>query len=76
MNYRIKLTNLLAAGLFGFILLAGCKPSDSAIAEDVKSKVSPLAQGVTVDVKEGVVTLGGQVADDATRAAAEAAVQK
>jgi hyperosmotically inducible protein len=75
MNYRIKLTKLLVVGLFGFIALTGCKPSDSTIAENVKSKVSALAQGVTVDVKDGVVTLGGQVADDATKAAVESSLQ-
>jgi osmotically-inducible protein OsmY len=51
-----------------------CKPSDSKIAEAVTSKVSAVAQGLTVDVKDGIVTLGGQVADDATKAAVAAAL--
>jgi hyperosmotically inducible protein len=55
-------------------LFAACKPSDSSIAESVKSKISSVAQGLTVDVKDGVVTLGGQVADDATKAAVAAAL--
>ena len=56
------------------VLFAACKPSDSKIAEDVKAKVSAVAQGLSVDVKDGVVTLGGQVADDATKAAVAAAL--
>lgn len=61
---------VLAAVLF----LAACKPSDAAIAESVKSKVAAVAEGVAIDVKEGVVTLSGQVKDDATKAAVESAL--
>ncbi len=65
--------NLLVITGFLF-LVAACKPSDSAIAESVKTAVNTIS-GVSVDVKEGVVTLSGQVADDASKAAAETAVQ-
>ena len=61
--------------LFVAFLFAACKPSDASIAESVKSKISTVAQGLTVDVKEGVVTLSGQVADDATKAAVTSALQ-
>lgn len=57
------------------VLFAACKPSDANIAEAVKAKVSAIAQGLSVDVKDGVVTLGGQVADDATKAAVATALE-
>lgn len=66
---------MLGLALVMTILFTACKPSDSAIAESVKSKISAVTQGLTVDVKEGVVTLTGQVADDATKAAVESALQ-
>ncbi len=75
MNYRIKLTKLLFTGLVASLLLSACKPSDSKIAENVKSKVTPVAPAVAAVVKDGVVTLSGEVADEATKAAAETAVQ-
>lgn len=56
------------------LLFSACKPSDAAIAESVKSKVAAVASGLTVDVKEGVVTLSGEVKDDATKAAVESAL--
>ncbi len=65
--------NLLFVTGFLFFL-ASCKPNDAAIAESVKSKVNTIS-GVVVDVKDGVVTLSGQVADDAARTSAETAVQ-
>jgi hyperosmotically inducible periplasmic protein len=75
MNYSIKLTRLLFTGMVLSFLLTACKPSDSKIAEAVKSKVTAVAPAVTVDVKDGVVTLSGQVADEATKTAAETAIQ-
>lgn len=56
------------------LFFSACKPSDAAIAESVKSKVSAVASGLSVDVKEGVVTLSGEVKDDATKAAVEGAL--
>jgi hyperosmotically inducible periplasmic protein len=56
------------------LLFGACKPSDSSIAEAVKAKIAVVAQGLTVDVKDGVVTLGGEVADEAAKAAAGAAI--
>jgi hyperosmotically inducible periplasmic protein len=75
MNYRTKFTQMLGLALAVTIFFTACKPSDSAIAEAVKTKISSVTQGLTVDVKEGVVTLTGQVADDATKAAVESALQ-
>jgi len=66
---------MLGLALAVTILFTACKPSDAAIAEAVKTKISSVSQGLVVDVKEGVVTLTGQVADDATKAAVESALQ-
>lgn len=65
------------AGILLFVMLffTACKPSDASIAESAKGKVSAINSAVTVDVKDGVVTLGGQVPDDATKTAAETALQ-
>jgi len=75
MNYRTKFMQMLGLALAVTILFTACKPSDAAIAEAVKTKISSVSQGLVVDVKEGVVTLTGQVADDATKAAVESALQ-
>jgi len=75
MNNRTKFLQMLGLALVMTLLFTACKPSDSAIAESVKSNISAVTQGLTVDVKEGVVTLTGQVPDDATKAAVESALQ-
>jgi hyperosmotically inducible periplasmic protein len=68
-----RFRNLLA--MVGFLFfISSCGPSDTDIASSVKEKLSAIA-GVGVDVKDGVVTLSGQVADDASKAAAETALQ-
>ena len=74
MNYRSKFMQMLGLALAVTIIFTACKPSDAAIAEAVKTKISSVTQGLVVDVKEGVVTLTGQVADDATKAAVESAL--
>lgn len=66
---------MLAMVLAVTVLFTACKPNDAAIAESVKAKVSAVAQGLGVDVKNGVVTLTGQVADDATKTAVESALK-
>ena len=71
-NVKLFRSLMFIAGFLFFV--AACKPSDSAIAESVKAKVVAIP-GVAVDVKDGVVTLSGQVADDAAKAAAETALQ-
>ena len=57
------------------MLFTACKPKDPAIAEAVKAKISAIAQGIGVDVQKGVVTLSGEVKDEATKAAVEAALK-
>lgn len=63
----------LATGLTtGFI---SCKSQEKKDAE-AKAKIEAAAPGVTVEVKDGVATLSGTVADDAAKAAAEDAAKK
>jgi osmotically-inducible protein OsmY len=64
---------LLIAGLMA--LFAACKPSDKDIAEAVKAKVSTVAPSISAAVTNGVVTLTGEVSDEATKAAAATALQ-
>jgi osmotically-inducible protein OsmY len=75
MSKKFKFPGVAALFLAVTVLFTACKPNDAAIAESVKSKVSAIAQGVGVDVKNGVVTLTGQVTDEATRSAVEAALK-
>jgi osmotically-inducible protein OsmY len=75
MNNKNRFTRMLAMVLAVSVLFTACKPNDAAIAESVKTKISSVAQGLGVDVKNGVVTLTGQVADDATKAAVESALK-
>lgn len=75
MNNRAYLSKILVFAMAVSVLFTACKPNDSAVAESVKAKISAVAQGLAVDVKNGVVTLTGTVADDATKAAVEAALQ-
>lgn len=74
MKSRTAILRTLGIAMATAVLFAACKPSDAAIAESVKSKVTALAEGIGVDVKEGVVTLSGQVKDEAAKAAVEAAL--
>ena len=68
---------LLFSTLSLFLLFAfACnKPSDDAVTTSIKAKLysEPLLRSATVDVsaKEGIVTLTGQVPDDAARLAAQ-----
>ncbi|TAH01163.1 MAG: BON domain-containing protein [Sphingobacteriales bacterium] len=57
------------------LLFASCKPSDEKIAEAVKAKIGAVASTVNVSVADGVATLTGEVNDEATKAAAETALQ-
>src|SRR5437899_6706696 len=61
--------------LLPLFTLACNKPSDDAVTTSIKAKLysEPLLRSATVDVsaKEGIVTLTGQVPDDAARLAAQ-----
>jgi hyperosmotically inducible periplasmic protein len=74
MKLKTQYRNLLF--ILGFALVfAACKPSDAKIEEAVKAKVSAVAPSATVSVKDGVVTLAGEVMDEAAKSAAQAATE-
>ncbi|UYQ93023.1 BON domain-containing protein [Chitinophaga horti] len=68
-NKSILFACLLSLGL------AACGPNDTKIKQEVSDKLTTTAPTTTVDVQKGVVTLGGEVADDATKVAAEEAAK-
>jgi len=55
--------------------LAACGPKDADIQTKVNESLKT-APGATASVKEGVATLSGEVADDATKTSAEAAAKE
>nr|WP_214448600.1 BON domain-containing protein [Flavihumibacter rivuli] len=57
--------------MVGFL---GCKPKDSDIEKSIATAIASYP-GVSVTVKDGVATLTGEAADEATRAAIEAAAK-
>lgn len=67
---------LMGMTVIAALSFAGCKPKD----EDIKAKVEaavkadPMFNGAMVDVKDGVVTLSGELKDDACKAACEKAI--
>jgi hypothetical protein len=66
---------LSTLSLFLFFSFACNKPSDDAVTTSIKAKLysDPLLKSASVDVtaKDGIVTLTGQVPDDAARLAAQ-----
>ena len=70
----MKILKLLPAlVLVAGLSFTGCKPKDADIKASVEKslKSDPSTAGVMVMVDEGVATLSGEVADEATRASAE-----
>lgn len=58
------------------MLFISCKPKDGDIKTAVETalKADPMMSGTTVDVKDGVVTIGGECKDDACKAMCEKTV--
>jgi osmotically-inducible protein OsmY len=68
---------LILGVLFMSATLVSCGVKDSTIQEKISeaAKATPELATVTSNVKDGVVTLTGEVKDDAAKAASEAAVK-
>lgn len=69
----MKIKFLTITAVISALLLAGCwGKSDADLAKDAgdKLKANSATSGVTVEVKDGVATIKGEVADDAAKAAA------
>ncbi len=69
--------NYLIIFLMCSALFIGCKPKDSEFQAQIEKtlKASPETSGVTVEVKDGVATLTGEVMDQAAREKAGAAAK-
>lgn len=67
-------TLAIAALMFMNLLMFACKPSDAELKEEVNEKLSHIP-GITADVKNGVVILGGEVGDEVAKSAAEDALK-
>lgn len=65
---NISLTFFLVAGLS--LGMASCTSQEKKDAE-AKAKIEALLPGVAVDVKDGVASLNGELADESARVAAE-----
>src|SRR5579871_2605481 len=78
MNKRpLSWAALLLGILFMSATLVSCGVKDSTIQEEIAdaAKATPELATVNSTVKDGVVTLSGEVKDDAAKAASEAAVK-
>jgi hypothetical protein len=70
----MKLTKLLmVVAVSATMLFVSCKPKDEDIKANVEKalKADPMMSNATVDVKDGVVTIGGECKDDACKAMCE-----
>jgi|GEM_PF-543689 osmotically-inducible protein OsmY len=70
-NTATILRSTLVASALSVLLGVACRPRDPEIAESVRSKVSTFAQGISVEVRDGVATLTGEVADSSMRSSVE-----
>lgn len=65
----MNFTKITLAAAFGLMVaFTGCKPKDADIQSAVQAKETT---GITVSVNDGVATLTGEVADDASKMKAE-----
>lgn len=69
--------NYLILFLLSSAVFIGCKPKDADFKAQIEKtlQASPETAGVTVDVKDGVATLTGEVKDEATREKAGSAAK-
>ncbi len=69
--------NYLILFLLSSAVFIGCKPKDADFKAQIEKtlQASPETVGVTVDVKDGVATLTGEVKDEATREKAGSAAK-
>lgn len=65
---------LVGLAIFSSTTFIACKPKDADIQKNVATAVAAYP-GVTVTVTDGVASIAGEVADDATRAAVETAAK-
>lgn len=73
---RLLLLFISVAVISATISSCGVKDADVKTAVETALKANPDLQGIAVSVKDGIATLTGEVKDDATRAAADAALKE
>ena len=66
---------MMACLLMMGITLYSCAPNDAKIKQQVADKLAATAPTATAEVNKGVVTLTGEVPDDAAKASAEEATK-
>lgn len=74
LNFSKLLMSLLVASTLVF--WTSCKPDDAKLLQEAKAKVSAIDPNINVEVHDAVVTLSGQVMDDAMRMNAENAAKE
>lgn len=57
------------------VLFISCGPNDEKLAENVRSGLTVLDRNIQASVKDKVVTLSGEVTDEATKNSAETSVK-
>ena len=57
------------------VLIISCGPNDEKLGESVRSGITVLDPNIQVSVKDKVVTLSGEVTDEATKNSAETSVK-
>ena len=73
---NLKQTSIAFAIVAGLAVgMTSCKSQEKKDLE-AKQKIEAASPGVTAEVKDGVATLSGEFADDATKVAVEQAAQK
>jgi len=65
---NFRLVSLLAIAIIASVFFTSCKPKDADIKKAVETAIAanPDATGITVSVDKQVVTLSGEVKDEAT----------
>ncbi|MBK9328103.1 MAG: BON domain-containing protein [Sphingobacteriales bacterium] len=70
------MSKVLSVILVAVVLcFTACKPKDADIKKAVEQKISAIAEGITVEVTDGVATLTGEFKDEAAMLAAEEAIK-
>jgi hyperosmotically inducible periplasmic protein len=67
---------LMGVAVMAALTFVSCKPKDADVKASIEAvlKADPMMAGTTVDVKDGIATIGGICKDDACKAACEKAV--
>lgn len=62
--------------VLAFVVVSSCTTSDKKLQEEVRNGLSLLDSTIKVSVKDGVVTLSGEVEDEALKNASESSIME